>query len=223
MTAITSTLLGPEAKPSASTYITQAGSIAAKAEPYDRNYFKEPHENMIADPELVDHIENNHEIDLPKDSPLDKQVNAELRIRERHRRQATYDPQTQVHQSEEREESEDVRLHNASAYGVRNSRTGRPNNGFTTTANDHGLLTKLSDNRRDITNSDQNCEPTHHYAQQTTQSKFQPPLQVLAPIHEISRAGPPTDRRMLTELAKSFNSDNMIAVAICMIRWTLSC
>ncbi|KAI1001550.1 hypothetical protein K3495_g6652 [Podosphaera aphanis] len=72
--------------------------------------------------ELVDNLENNHQIDLPKRSALDKQVTAELRIRERHRRQAAYDSQSQDLQSQE---SENVRLRDASTKCDCNSRIGR--------------------------------------------------------------------------------------------------
>ncbi|RKF84210.1 hypothetical protein GcM1_138004 [Golovinomyces cichoracearum] len=75
--------------------------------------------------ELVDHSESKYEIDLPKDSFLDKKVTVELRSRERNVKQARFDSQNQGRHSENTEESENTRLRNASGNRERNSRIGQ--------------------------------------------------------------------------------------------------
>ncbi|RKF82640.1 hypothetical protein GcM3_022027 [Golovinomyces cichoracearum] len=114
--------------------------------------------------------------------PVDySKVTTELRTRERNVQQAMFDSQNQGRQSEDTEESENARLRYASANRERNSRIGH--------------RSTVSSN-------------TDHF-QQTTEPKSQPELQQIVPACERSRAGPPSDRRMLTELAKVYTPDNI--------------
>ncbi|RKF73597.1 hypothetical protein GcC1_089028, partial [Golovinomyces cichoracearum] len=113
-----------------------------------------------------------------------------------------FDSQNQGRQSEDTEESESARLRDASANRERNSRIGHRYPSFTRTANDPHLFNKRSNDRYNVTCSDQQYHLTHDNFQQTTEPKSQPELQQIVPAYERSRAGPPSDKIMLTELAK---------------------
>ncbi|RKF57443.1 hypothetical protein GcM3_188028 [Golovinomyces cichoracearum] len=157
----------------------------------------------------VDYSESKYQIDLPEDRFLDKQLTAELCTRESNVQQATFDSQNQVRQSEDTEESENTRLRNASANRERKSRIGHRYPSFTRTANDPRLFNNRSNERYNVIYSDQHYHQTHNYPQQTTEPESQPELQQVVPAYEKSRAGPPSDRRILTELAKVYMSDNI--------------
>ncbi|RKF84176.1 hypothetical protein GcM1_143003 [Golovinomyces cichoracearum] len=142
--------------------------------------------------------------------PVDySEMTAKLRTRERNIQQATFDSQNQGRHSENTEESENTRLRNASGNRERNSRIGHRYPSFARTANDPRLFNNRSNDHYNVTYSDQHYHPTHNHSQQTTEPEYQPEIQQIVPAYEKSRAGPPTDRRMLTELAKVYTSDNI--------------
>lgn len=159
--------------------------------------------------EPVVHFETKYQIDLSKYSFVDKQMISELRPKERNVQQATFDSHNQGGQSEEVEEPENVRLCNASANRERNTKMGRPNHSFMSTTNNPHLFYNRSNNRYNVSHSDQNHNPMYHQFQQTTQSVYQSEPRLLVPEYEKSRAGPLCDRRMLTALAKVYTSDSI--------------
>ncbi|RKF57722.1 hypothetical protein GcC1_187032 [Golovinomyces cichoracearum] len=170
------------------------------------------HTKPINQPQLAEPVSYNkskYQFDLPKDGFLDKKVTAGLPTRECNIQQATFNQQSQGRHSEETEKSEDLRLRDASTNREHNSRINHQYSGFTTTANDSRLSNSRSNNHYNPTNPERHYDPIYHHSQQTTQPVSQPELQQLVPAYERSRAGPPSDRRMLTELAKVYTSDNM--------------